>query len=495
MSSRRHVASPNAALDNGAEVSGSAAAEWLRRGMSPSFPVPFERKVSEAGDDRLGMQLSRSVENTPEQTRQSSPAMGRSPMRNTIDSMPGIGSGDGSSSYMRGSSASKCSACGNRMVLVHFALLLTQICWGSAAVVNKLCLSGLGMNPLFYAFLREAFSCPLLYIAYFVGESTTWRTDGDELDALSSLEEPRSPRISGAQYWLLRFVPGVFIFMDQFCALVGLKLASATSSAAWQPSQLIFTTVIGVCLGLEVLTRRKCVGVLLTICGALCLAFLVQPDVQSMRLSMQHPEAFRASASLSPQRKIGAIAATSANSDERLGQLFFCVNSLASSLEVIVWRKILKRSVSPLEHLRVMAEAYLVSAWMMLGACYMTGQHRPFLDFVCPECEGNAWHLPRGAYVALAYAVIFQTMFGYCSQAWALRHADASLASLYATVQPIVATAVSCGLLLVGFNPNDALRWPGREMIGAVLIICGLFVAIGGELPSCRRRSMADGDG
>jgi drug/metabolite transporter (DMT)-like permease len=92
--------------------------------------------------------------------------------------------------------------------------------------------------------------------------------------------------------------------------------------------------------------------------------------------------------------------------------------------------------------------------------------------------HGNAWHLPPEALWAIGYSVIFQTIIGYCAQAWALRYAESSLVALYATMQPVSATAISCMVLSFGWSPPGVLAWPGREMSGAVLIIIGLMVTV-----------------
>merc|ERR1711972_198221 len=64
----------------------------------------------------------------------------------------------------------------------------------------------------------------------------------------------------------------------------------------------------------------------------------------------------------------------------------------------------------------------------------------------------------------------------YCAQAWALRYAPASLASFYATAQPIMATLVTSVLLVSGVNPNGALSWPSWELLGAGFVVAGLLV-------------------
>jgi len=337
---------------------------------------------------------------------------------------------------------------GNFM-LVHGALLLTQFCWGSAAVVNKLALSGAGMYPLFFALLREVTAAPLL-VALLLCARRWQRSHEDEVCAepvaCASEESSPAPTHSIA----LRILPGVFIFIDQLCSLCGVALADPFSAAAWQPSQVVFTMVICSLLGMEVLTVRKSLAALLTVAGAIALVVLDDHVGQS-----------------------------GGGASPRVGHFFFFVNCLASSLEVIVWRRLLQHASCPSAHIAVMAESYLVAACLMVCACVATSFSPDAVNFFCPQCEGSAWHFKPEALWAVGYSVIIQTLVGYLAQAWALRVADASLASLYATAQPIMAAALVCLLMLGSINPGDALRWPGKEMFGAVLIIAGLFVYAG----------------
>ena len=116
-----------------------------------------------------------------------------------------------------------------------------------------------------------------------------------------------------------------------------------------------------------------------------------------------------------------------------------------------------------------MAESYLVASCLMAVALLAASGRRGLVDALCPECQGSAWHLPPSALWAVAYAVVFQTLVGYLAQAWALRHAEASLASLYATAQPIAAALLTCALLLLGLNPGGVLVWPGLEIASEVI--------------------------
>mmetsp|Transcript_89551 Transcript_89551/g.187086 ORF Transcript_89551/g.187086 Transcript_89551/m.187086 type:complete len:378 (+) Transcript_89551:242-1375(+) len=326
---------------------------------------------------------------------------------------------------------------------VHGALLLTQLCWGSAAVVNKLGLSGAGISPLLFALIRELTATPLLILLLLWGRRQRNRGRRERNEA-PKVEQRSCSRI------VLRILPGFFIFVDQLCSLTGVTLADGVTGAAWQPSQVVFTLMISVCLGMEILTPWKVISMLLTVAGALCLVFLG-----------------------------GHEGGAETGKDYYLvGQLFFCFNCLASSMEVIVWRKLLSTNEGEEgSHFAVMAESYLVAACFMVVANVFLSFSPAAVDFLCPKCNGDPWHVPGRALYAITYSVIFQTIIAYVCQAWALRFAPASLASLYATAQPIMAALVTVLLLIIGFNPSNLLHWPGLENVGAFFIIAGLLVA------------------
>lgn len=314
------------------------------------------------------------------------------------------------------------------------------------------------MLPLLYAFVREAAAAPILLILLRVAKRTGSpalpaecgsETSSSQADRLNE-EDPSLPDEPQEHSLWLRALPGLFIFVDQFGSMAGVTLADPVSAAAWQPSQVVFTMLLSACLGLEVLTKSKAFGGLLAISGALFLVFVAGNSgggTDSSRRSAQ------------------------------LGQLFFAMSCLASSLEVLAWRKLLKHATSPLAHVAVMAESYLVAACFMATACLLTSFFRPATDLFCPECHGNPWRFPPRALLTVTYSVVFQTVLGFLSQAWALRFAEPSTASLYATVQPIAATGTTCALLLLGINPGGVLTWPGWEMLGGLLIGLGLIVA------------------
>eukprot|EP00928_Gymnodinium_smaydae_P028088 TRINITY_DN21519_c0_g1_i1.p1 TRINITY_DN21519_c0_g1~~TRINITY_DN21519_c0_g1_i1.p1 ORF type:complete len:398 (-),score=53.81 TRINITY_DN21519_c0_g1_i1:50-1108(-) len=313
--------------------------------------------------------------------------------------------------------------------------------------MNKLALSGEGMLPLLFALIREACAAPVLFAFLWLARTQLTVEEGLANEELCATDaDGDSPRRRAA----LRMLAGAFIFVDQFCSLTGVTLADPLSAAAWQPSQVVFTAAICAMVGMERLTAWKTVGMLLTICGALCLVFLDGRTTGDAK----------------------------AGTNKQLGHLFLFFNCMAGSMEVIIWRKLLKNAESPLEHIRVMAESYLVAACLMAISCVATSCSRTATDFFCPKCNGNAWHVPPKALMGVLYSVLFQTLIGYLAQAWALRYAESTLAALYATAQPIVAAALTCLLLWSGMDTGGVLQWPvSGELLGAILIIAGLVVA------------------
>eukprot|EP00933_Yihiella_yeosuensis_P017538 TRINITY_DN14621_c0_g1_i1.p1 TRINITY_DN14621_c0_g1~~TRINITY_DN14621_c0_g1_i1.p1 ORF type:complete len:415 (+),score=46.82 TRINITY_DN14621_c0_g1_i1:114-1358(+) len=330
------------------------------------------------------------------------------------------------------------------------ALLLTQFCWGSAAVTNKLGLSGAGVLPLLFAFLRECIAAPVLFALLWYSKRRDGTRRGNEGLLREGNHDSQAYRLTRNSQLLLRFMPGFFIFLDQLCSLTGVMLADPVSAAAWQPSQVVFTMMISIVLGMEAASIGKILGAVFTIGGSLVLVFFDKGEVHVPNQS----------------------------NTSQLGQLFFFVNCLASSLEVIFWRKLLRGASSPMAHISVMAESYLVAASLMAIACIGTSYSEFATHFFCPKCEGNAWHLPPKALLAVIYSVIFQTIVGYLSQAWALRSAEASLASLYATAQPIFATLVTLFFISMRINPGNVLTLPGwHTLSGGLLIVGGLLSA------------------
>jgi len=229
--------------------------------------------------------------------------------------------------------------------------------------------------------------------------------------------------------------------------LQGVKLADSSSLSAWQPSQLVFTTGIAVCLGWEFLTIGKALGIVLTIVGALMLAVLDSGG------SSEH------------------------GNHRFIGQLLFLCNCLASSIYVICTKKALRSQLPPIA---VTAWSYMVAAVLMLFANLVVASSDILMAFFCEDCDSNRSHfyVPGSAIWAIVYSVIFQSCVGYMVQTWANQYVDASIVSQYAAVQPIISVSISCIMIAIQVNPHNALSLPGWNMLGAPLVLLGLLIVV-----------------
>lgn len=320
---------------------------------------------------------------------------------------------------------------------VHSALILAQVCWGAASVTNRLGLSATtsGLNPLVFGLCREACAAPLLLIVGFSRRR--------EHDSVLSLWPTWRHLLCG-------FVPGLFIFLDQLCMLCGLTIADSSSAAVWQPSQVAFTAMMSVALRTESCTYSMFFGVWLTLGGGVLLSIL-EPDGHA-------------------GDQIGG------QPNNKWGQLFFCCNCLASSCTVIALRWVL--TATNASATIVTAQCYFAAACCMVIASLIVNSNPKTAKLFCPDCdELHPWRIPSESIYAIAYSIIFQTVLAYNLQSWAARHAVASTVSLYSALQPVVSIILSSGLLISGINPNNALVWPGWNLLGAPLILCGLYVA------------------
>ncbi len=80
--------------------------------------------------------------------------------------------------------------------------------------------------------------------------------------------------------------------------------------------------------------------------------------------------------------------------------------------------------------------------------------------------EQNSFHLTQNGFWAIAYLVIFGSIFGYASYIYAIHHLPLSFVSTYAYINPIIA------LILGWYFLNEELSY--NILIAAVLIFIGV---------------------
>ena len=130
-------------------------------------------------------------------------------------------------------------------MLVHMALVVTQVCFGIGSVVGQVSLPS--FNPLVFAAIREACAGPLLLLAALL----TSKIDTKDL----------------RPYALL----GLTICGNQIFFILGLKLANAVAASIWQPTQPILTALL--MFREEKLSPQQLLGIFLAFLGCSSMVF------------------------------------------------------------------------------------------------------------------------------------------------------------------------------------------------------------------------------
>ncbi|GAB5368154.1 hypothetical protein AAMO2058_001294100 [Amorphochlora amoebiformis] len=300
---------------------------------------------------------------------------------------------------------------------IHGALILAQMLFGGGSVVGKLGVSK--FNPILFAFIREGSAGPLLCIMAYMKER--------------ALPNPRH------LWWFL--VTGIFIFANQLCFIVGIKLSNAVVGSAWQPSQAIMVTAIAIAIGWEKATFFKITGILLAFGGA-CFIVFYGARMQS-------------------------------GSAELAGNILYFFNCLGTALYVICAKPMYKY-YPPMS---ITAWSYITASVMMAIACLIANNVDPLYHFICDDCpHGSKWNVPTSAIFALFYWILLNSVGAYLLITWGNTYADASLTLAYTPLQP--ATSAILSFILISAGIKGKLEEPGLNILGVIGIFIGLAAVI-----------------
>eukprot|EP00656_Telonema_subtile_P055800 TRINITY_DN8751_c0_g1_i1.p1 TRINITY_DN8751_c0_g1~~TRINITY_DN8751_c0_g1_i1.p1 ORF type:complete len:400 (+),score=81.56 TRINITY_DN8751_c0_g1_i1:41-1240(+) len=338
--------------------------------------------------------------------------------------------------------------------VVHGALILTQVIFGGGAVVGKLGVSS--FNPVLFALIREGVAGPILC-------------------ALAWYRDRVCPRLG--DLWLFALA-GSCLFSNQLGFIVGEKLASAVIGSAWQPTQPIFSASIAILLGWEQASALKFGGILMALLGA---AFMVTTS----------PDSFA---------KFEVDSGNSAFA----GNVLFFFNCLGTALYVICAKKLLAKGYPSTT---VTGYSYILASVQMTVVALCINTQSSAVHFVCPLkscggscgdcretdmcydnaqpcgsefCSCSAWGIPSNAVLPLAYWIAFNSVVAYLLMTWATQHAPPSAVLGYTALQPLTSSILV--LIITAFTSKYDLTKPGYNMVGAVLILVGLYMLIGSHL-------------
>ena len=280
------------------------------------------------------------------------------------------------------------------------ALILVQLIFGFNYAVSKTIL--VEYPPILWAGLRLAVAAVLMF-------------------AVSFAIVPKDQRRTDPEFIKRVFLYGLLgITINQAFFLVGLKYTTTTNSAILNSMTPVFTLVIGIIAGAEILTARKCFGFLLAVTGA-----IVIRRFEDFQLT----------------------------SDTFKGDLFTLMNALSLAIFFIISRKFLKQN-SP----------FWATAWMFLfGSIELLAFSVGDLHRAIPE------HMSTLLGLAIFYNIVLATMLNYFLNSWTITKVSPSTVAVFFYFQPVIAVVTAW--------------WVGGEIptIRVIVAMCLIFsgVAVG----------------
>mmetsp|Transcript_46761 Transcript_46761/g.94322 ORF Transcript_46761/g.94322 Transcript_46761/m.94322 type:complete len:449 (-) Transcript_46761:9-1355(-) len=288
-----------------------------------------------------------------------------------------------------------------------------------------------GTHPLILAFYREMIACVCMYtLAYKIDGKSVW----------SGFQ-----RCEIGTFLLLGFLS----YGNVVGFIVALEYVTAFNSALLHPSIPVFTAFFAVLVGMETMTRRKALGIFLSLFGAVVVVAWGTAD--------------------------GSETGEAGANDKHvvLGN-FLLLGQCASMAALLVVQKApLSRGVPPTT---LTARYYSVSSVLTILTTLLV--LLPFGDFAGEGGKSNAsplkpYEIGRSpaALVAIVYGGTVSVTFTYCALAWATKHGTPSMTALSMTLQPPLNALLS----IIFMNRKT---FTAGEVVGGTLVLLGLVVTV-----------------
>lgn len=281
----------------------------------------------------------------------------------------------------------------------HIALLAVQLMFGSAPVLGKAALLA------FPSFAIVGFRVGGAALAFFVLQR--WRGS-------LALDNGRD-----YLYFILFSLFGVVF--NQLLFFKGLSLTTATNTSLLAVMIPVFTFIISAMIGIEKMTWRKVVGIVI---AGLGVVYLIDPSKASF------------------------------SSATTQGDILIILNSLSYAIYVAIS----KRLISHYGALKSIAWLFLFGSVVNVpvGIYAMQSVEIGSVSF-------NAW-------LALAAIVIFPTILAYYWNAWALARVAPSVVAIYVYLQPLI------GFFSAVIFLGEKLSL--RAVLAMILIFVGVYLVI-----------------
>lgn len=331
-------------------------------------------------------------------------------------------------------------------ILAHSALFASNFLLGVGAVVSKLGLAG--CNPVLFALLREAVAAPCLF-------ALSVATEGAQSSLACGIMSSTRRGMSTDDRRQF-FTAGILLFGTNLLYIIGVKFLGATAAAIWQSSLPIFTMLISVAVGYELLTILKVIGVLVAFAGC---AFVTL---------------YEPSAAAEDSGGADLMVALERRAVQVRGHLVFLVQVVCCAGFFVAEKPLLQRW-SPLATL---AYSYAIASSFMLCAGILINANPEALDVVCPDCEGFGWRVPAGSLLAIGYWIIFGSVSAYYLATWGNQYVEASMVGVYFTVQPLASIVAALAIIFATAPPHYGLTGLGVQDLGAIPIFLGVALLI-----------------
>ncbi|HET9210119.1 MAG TPA: DMT family transporter [Thermoanaerobaculia bacterium] len=217
---------------------------------------------------------------------------------------------------------------------------------------------------------------------------------------------------------MLALLGGLGVLANQVLFITGLKFTTATNAGILMTSVPVFAAGAAALMGIERITLNRSIGIALSVAGALV---LVNP--------------FRFTAG-----RAGA-----------LGNGLILTNGLCYALFLVLQRPVLTR----------IPWRTVTAAAFFFGGLGVLAVSLPSLLALDPSQVG------AGAWLGVAYIIVFPTIFAYAASTWAVRRSSPALVAAYNTLQPLVASTLAVAFL------GEPFGW--AEGVGFALIAAGLW--------------------
>ena len=338
------------------------------------------------------------------------------------------------------------------LLIIHGALILAQVLFGGGSIIGKLGLPA--TNPVLFALIREGIGGPLLCI-------------------IAYLKDKQLPKLKDLKYFI---GPGICLFLNQFCFIVGLKISSSITASAWQPSQGTLAVCYGFLFGIErEFDRFKIIGILISTGGAL---FMILYDNHDDKGNNDVWSQFG-------------------------GSIMFFLNCSATVMYLILAKPVNKRYIFfflfyffiilyniiyRYPTATITGYSYIFATFSMIIASLIIANVPSLLDGVCPDCNGKAWNVPTVTIYALIYWILAESVASYLLITWANKYADPSVNLAYSVLQPLTAV-ISAEILLIfnivpqchinsSNNKSNCIYGADWNDLGAIGIAIGLYLVI-----------------